>query len=151
MFYLTITLLCFMSVFCNVLFYIISLLALSIIVLFWLVRSNQLSTLMFLLILIVYVGAIMILIGYVCAVSPNFNLTPIYENYWLIVFLPIIYFFYESYLGVLRESAKSGALLDYFFRSWGFFFFLIVVFMLFLTLLIVTSQYRSPQGPFRSI
>lgn len=138
------------TVFSNALFYTVSLLAISIIVLIWVVCSNLMSTLILLLIIIVYVGAIMIFIGYICAVCPNFIITPNYNYLYLYAFCFLIYFltFNNSYV---TSSSKLGSLLDYFFRDWGVLTFILVALMLFSTLLIVTSQYSSPQGPFRSI
>lgn len=138
------------TVFSNALFYTVSLLMLSLIVLIWVVSSNLISTLMFLLIIIVYVGAIMIFIGYICAVCPNFVITPNF-NYVYLFLLSFLRYFLVSASSLVISSSKLGSLLDYFFRNWGVITFVIIAFMLFSTLLIVTSQYSSPQGPFRSV
>lgn len=140
----------FIFIFANALFYTVSLLILSFLVLIWMVSSNYISTLMIILIVIVYVGAMIILIGYICAVRPNMVISPSI-NYLNLV-LAFIFFtvFLNSYLPQGSEI-KQGTLLDFFFRDWGSFVFVLVALMLFLTLLIVTSQYSVPQGPFRSI
>lgn len=138
------------AIFSNALFYTVSLLAISLIVLTWVVCSNLIRTLMFLLVIIVYVGAIIIFIGYICAVCPNFVITPNYNYSYLVLLVSLIYLltFKRSYV---ISCTKQGRLLDYFFRNWGVMTFVLVALILFSTLLIVTSQYRSPQGPFRSI
>lgn len=138
-------------VFANALFYTVSLLLLSFSVLIWMVSSNYIRTLMIILIVVVYVGAIIILIGYICAVSPNLVTSPSF-NYFGLVFLSMLFtfIFNTSSVFIGLESFKVGTLLDFFFRDWGVSIFVLIVFMLFFTLLIVTSQYRSPQGPFRS-
>lgn len=140
-----------MVVFANALFYTISLLLLSFSVLIWMVSSNYIRTLMIILIVVVYVGAIIILIGYICAVSPNLVTSPSF-NYLGLVFASFIFSFLFSMTSnsVGLERFKTGTLLDFFFRDYGVVIFVVIVLMLFLTLLIVTSQYRSPQGPFRS-
>lgn len=140
-----------MVVFANALFYTVSLLLLSFSVLIWIVSSNYIRTLMIILIVVVYVGAIIILIGYICAVSPNLVTRPSF-NYLSLVFLSMLFTFVFNTASVSTglESFKVGTLLDFFFRDWGVSVFVLIVFMLFFTLLIVTSQYRSPQGPFRS-
>lgn len=143
---------CLMLMFTNVLFYTVSLLLLSLSILLWLVSSNYVSTLLIILITIVYVGAIIILIGYICAVCPNLIITPSNRYFYFIlrvvVLLSARVLNYSVSYGL--ESAKSRFLLDYLFRDWGILMFILIVFMLFFTLLIVTSQYNSPQGPFRS-
>lgn len=140
-----------MVVFANALFYTISLLLLSFSVLIWMVSSNYIRTLIMILIVVVYVGAMIILIGYICAVSPNLVTRPSF-NYLGLVFFSLFFtfIFSSSSFSTGLESFKVGTLLDFFFRDWGVSVFILMVFMLFFTLLIVTSQYRSPQGPFRS-
>lgn len=140
-----------MVVFANALFYTVSLLLLSFSVLIWIVSSNYIRTLIIILIVVVYVGAIIILIGYICAVSPNLVTRPSF-SYFGLVLLSVLFTFVFSRASVSMglESFKVGTLLDFFFRDWGVSIFVLIVFMLFFTLLIVTSQYRSPQGPFRS-
>lgn len=115
------------------------------------VSSNYIRTLMIILIVVVYVGAIIILIGYICAVSPNLVTRPSF-SYLSLVFFSMLFTFVFNTASVSTglESFKIGTLLDFFFRDWGVSIFVLIVFILFFTLLIVTSQYRSPQGPFRS-
>lgn len=141
---------CFIVFISNVLFYTISLLFISISLLLFIVLINYVSTLLFLLIVIVYVGAIIILIGYICAVCPNF-VTNFSSNYFLITLF--MGFFYTIILSLdyRQNSSKLGSLSDYFFSLWGSPVFFLIAIMLFITLIIVTSQYSSPQGPFRSL
>ena len=140
----------FIAIFINVLFYTVCLLVLSVFVLFCIVSFNYLRVLIFLLITIVYVGAMMVLIGYICAVSPNFDMSPAFKNSYIFIFSVLGYLVSFSYYGFFSVGRKLGTLSDYFFSNWGFLIFLLITFMLFLTLLIVTSQYNIPSGPFRS-
>lgn len=147
---LVLTIVCLIVVFPNVLIYTISLLIVSVSLLLLIVSINYIRTLIFLLIVIVYVGAIIILIGYICAVCPNFTLINSSVYYTIPVTLIFFNFFMSSFT-FNQHSPKSGTLLDYFFSLWGSPIFLLISFILFLTLIIVTSQYSSPQGPLRSV
>lgn len=138
-----------MFLFVNALFYTVSLLILSFLVLTWIVSSNIMSTLIMILVVIVYVGAIIILIGYICAVRPNLITSPSL-NYFGLAFMFLVFGFFLKDYSTFGFSEIQGTLLDFFFRDWGCLVFLLIVFILFFTLLIVTSQYRTPQGPFRS-
>ena len=141
---------CFIILFPNVLFYTVSLLFISISLLLFIVFTNYVRTLLFLLIVIVYVGAIIILIGYICAVCPNFVTTPAVLNYYLL-FFAVLFFYFSISLCYSQNSSKFGSLSDFFFSLWGSPVFFLIAIMLFITLIIVTSQYSSPQGPFRSL
>jgi len=72
-------------------------------------------TLMIILIVVVYIGAMIILIGYICAVSPNLITSPSF-SYLRLVFL----FLFVSLLANANrhcyglESFKAGTLLDFF-------------------------------------
>lgn len=152
--YLIMILLFFMVLFSNMLFYLISLLIMAIVVLTYLVSYGFLRILSLLLILIVYLGAIMILIGYICAVVPNFDLSPSHSYSSVLLFLRfslLMCYIQDNLFRLADNRVKLDTLVSFFFREWGFFAFFTIVFILFLTLLIVTSQYSSPQGPFRSI
>lgn len=143
-----------MLIFRNILFYVISLLIISVFVLTHLVAYGFLRVLSLLLILIVYLGAMIILIGYICAVVPNFDLSPSYSFTTLLFLLRVFSLLYlsqqSSPFTISDNQTKLDTLISFFFREWGLYMFFIIVFMLFFTLLIVTSQYSSPQGPFRS-
>ena len=67
----------------NPLFYISALLITSIISFMYLVLNSFVSTLTGLILVIIYVGAIIILIGYICAVSPNLILKRNYNYIYL--------------------------------------------------------------------
>ena len=81
-----------MVVFNNSIFYLMSVLFMSSYILFFLVTNNVLGVLIFILIVIVYVGAMIILIGYICAVSPNPVLLP-RLNLVSVLFLRGLFFF----------------------------------------------------------
>jgi hypothetical protein len=136
--------------FVNALFYTVSLLVLSFSVLIWMVSSNYIRTLIMILIVVVYVGAMIILIGYICAVSPNMVILPSLNYIWLAFFSLLFTYFINNFITSGFEI-KQDTLLDFFLSDWGSLVFILIVFMLFFTLLIVTSQYIVPQGPFRSI
>lgn len=138
-------------VFSNSLYYIISLLFVSLFTLIYLVSINYISVLIFLLIIIIYIGAIIIFIGYICAICPNIKFSYNLFLFPLFIFISFIYFIFLNRARLRIMFLKSDTLLDYLFRYWGLSIFVLVVFILFITLLIVTSQYSSPQGPFRSV
>jgi hypothetical protein len=133
----------------NSLYFAIVLLIVSTTSLLSLVILTFISSLTAFILVIVYVGAIIVLIGYICAVRPNLVLEPDYTFVTLLLFLLLLFI-----LIVPRTcSTFTYALytLSDFYYSWqGVFLFLTLVTMLFVTLLIVTSQYSTPRGPFRS-
>ena len=139
----------FLFVYPNSIFYTVVLLFLSSVVLFNLVSLSVLSVLLTLLMIIVYAGAIMILIGYVCAVCPNLRFNPSIRYSLYSFFLPLL-----TLAVALRVSIPSfssiPSLFPFFYSSFGGVLFSVIVLMLFVTLLIVTSQYLAPKGPFRS-
>jgi len=109
-----------------------------------------LNTLTGLILVIVYVGAIIILIGYICAIRPNLILEPDYSSLFLVFIILILTFFLnKTYSNVFNSTHLS--LVDFFYSFQGFFLFFSLIFILFITLLIVTTQYSVPKGPFRSI
>lgn len=143
----------FLLVYINNILYVLSILFVSSYTLFFLVSNGLLSVLVFILITVVYVGAMMILIGYICAVCPNPILLPRF-GYFVVGFTVrvvswLISPFEFRLLGV--SSRKVTFFSDVFFRGWGLVSFVCIVLMLFVTLLMVTSQNSSPQGPFRSV
>jgi hypothetical protein len=136
-------------VFMNTIFYTIALLSLICVCIVYLVSHSLLSSLSALMIVIVYVGAVIILIGYVCAVCPNqlTNHSP-YAKFYFLLFSFI--FFLRNSLNFSFVSNNTQPV-SFFYRSYGYFLFLVIALMLFITLLIVTSQYSNPKGPFRSL
>jgi hypothetical protein len=103
-------------------------------------------------ILIVYSGAVMVLIGYVSAVSPNFISHPSFSFTVILRFLVILVGARSQVLRLVAPLPHSTevSFVDFFYSSAGCVVFLILLFSLFATLLIVTSQYLCPNGPFRS-
>ena len=92
----------------------------------------------------------MVLIGYICAISPNLVLEPDYSILYYIFILFTFYFIFDS-LKFSMFDLTTRTIVDYFYSYQGIFIFLLLVLILFVTLLIVTSQYSVPKGPFRSI
>lgn len=136
-------------VFKNSLYFTIMLLAISILTLSYLVLKTLVGTLTAFMLIIVYVGAIIVLIGYICAVRPNLSLEPDYSKLRLFLILTPSLFLVEGFsYPVFRGTVFT--LTDFFYSLEGLFMFSSLVLMLFFTLLIVTSQYSVPQGPLRS-
>jgi hypothetical protein len=135
--------------FSNTIFYTIALLIIVFLSLMTLNSARIVSTLTSLMLVIVYVGAIIIIIGYICAVSPNFVTSSSLSLYSLppLLFLGLLvcgtYWF--------GEERGLSTPVDYFYSRYGIILFIVIVVILFITLLIVTSQYSSPKGPFRSL
>jgi hypothetical protein len=144
--FLTITL----FVFKNSLYFTIILLVISVLTLSSLVLNTYLSTLTAFMLVIVYVGAIIVLIGYICAISPNLVLEPDFRLTSPFILVFSLFLFFDGFK-VPTFNLSTFTLVDFFYSYQGLFVFLSLVFMLFLTLLIVTSQYSVPQGPFRSL
>ena len=111
---------------------------------------NSLNSLTILILIIVYVGAMMILIGYICAVSPNLSLEPDYTML-LPLFLAFIFFYFINSFPIFNLDRVFSTLVDYYYSLQGLFTFSILVFILFVTLLIVTCPYSVFGGPFRSV
>lgn len=133
----------------NTIYFTLSLLVVTCYVVFRLVSYSIIQSLTGVILLLVYLGAIMILIGYICAVSPNF-ITVKFAAPSLVLLL-------VSSFGVLLpipfsfEYSRVTSPLSFFFRRFGVHSFTVIAVILFITLLIVTSQYFSPKGPFRSV
>jgi len=137
------------SVFVNSIYFSISLLFIVLLLASTLVSYLKVTSLTFFLLMLVYLGAMMILIGYVCAISPNVLISESNKLFPIILlsflgFISVPILFSDSYKSTMNLS-------DFFYSSWGLLVFSSLVFILALTLLIVTSQYISPKGPFRAI
>lgn len=145
--------LCFliMFIYVNTLFYSLSLLLVVVGLLYVLVTNLILHSLTMLLLVIVYVGAIIILIGYICAICPNLILAPTHISFmfYFLYFLVFVMFFLSESSSIVLDVFLP--ITNYFYSSYGAIAFFSVVLMLFITLLIVTSQYITPKGPFRSV
>lgn len=137
-------------IFKNSLYYTISLLLISFIVLRSLALNTHLRFLTSFILIIVYCGAIIILIGYICAITPNLNLEPDYTNIYYFILVLLSFFIFNN-ISFIRFNISEGSIVDYFYSYEGCFIFIILVSILFITLLIVTSQYTVPYGPFRSV
>lgn len=137
-------------IFKNSLFYTMALLLISVSVLSYLVLFCYISTLTSLMLIIVYLGAMMILIGYICSISPNLNLEPNFTVLPFALFRCVLYILFDVFDSVSVDSSNLN-LVDYFYSIQGLVIITTLVLILFITLLIVTSQYLVPRGPFRSI
>ena len=74
----------------NVLYYSISLIGFSLVLLSLLVKNYIISPITIALLIIVYIGAMIVLIGYICAVCPNINLS--YSGSFLLAFFCFLLF-----------------------------------------------------------
>lgn len=150
--FITLLLLISLFVFANRLYYTVALVTIVVILLFKLVVSLQLTTLTILILCIVYIGAIIILIGYVCAICPNVmsRKSSLFNSPFSILFIISIFTLIFSSINFTKSSSQVLSIVEFFYSTTGFFIFLVLILMLFLTLLIVTSQYAVPKGPFRS-
>lgn len=140
-----------MFVYVNTLYYSIALLAIVVALLYLLVSNLMLHTLTMIMISIVYIGAMIILIGYTCAICPNLILTPTHLRpavYAAVLFSPFI-LAPITLTPVFNQTFIP--MTSYFYSYSGVVVFASLVFMLFVTLLMVTSQYMTPKGPFRSV
>ena len=138
-------------VFSNSLYFVFVLLFNVLAILYLLVSTSSLSVLTILILIIVYLGAMMILIGYICAVCPNINLSST-NSFSPILSLSLLSTLVLSYLTLPSPSISSVSLVsEFLYCGSGLIVLSVLVFMLFVTLLIVTSQYSTPSGPFRSV
>jgi hypothetical protein len=134
----------------NSFYFVFSLLFTTLTLFRFLAIYNSLNSLTILILIIVYVGAMMILIGYICAVSPNLSLEPDYTML-LPLFLAFIFFYFINSFPIFNLDRVFSTLVDYYYSLQGLFTFSILVFILFVTLLIVTCPYSVFGGPFRSV
>ena len=132
----------------NALYFRLNLLAVVFSTLSFIFYVGLISSLTVLMLLIVYVGAIIILIGYVCAVCPNVNFSTTTNSYSFVLVAPALVLLTPAQF--LAPSLYSHSF-NFFFTVVGSTIFLVVVLILFIILLIVTSYYVSPKGPFRSV
>jgi hypothetical protein len=138
-----------MLYFSNSMYYTLVLLILSVSLLYYLASSFSLSVLLFLAVVIVYVGAMMILIGYICAIRPNVSFNSSFSLSFLPLLLSLL-LLWVTFLSPYLSYSSYSDLSSFFYSDMGLFLFVVLFSSLFLTLLIVTTQYSSPKGPFRS-
>lgn len=140
-------------IYCNTLFYTLSLLVISSFLLISLLSLNLIHGLTVLVLLVVYLGAIIVLIGYVCAVSPNLFIGSSLTTSFGVLLFSFFYLtslFLDCYSFITNCSSYS-LVGSFFFSSFGWLPLAVVLVMLFLVLLIVTAQHTLPAGPFRSL
>ena len=140
-----------MFYFVNSLYYSLSLLCFIILVLIFLVSNTMLRSLTIIMLSIVYIGAIIILIGYICAICPNVIVVSSFSSPSYALVLSSFFYVFFFGLNYISPSNSNVSMVEYFYSSSGLFMFSIIIVMLFVTLLIVTSQYLTPKGPFRSV
>jgi hypothetical protein len=145
-----IILLILLFVYVNRLYYSISLLLIVLVLLSFIVSVSLIRSLTILILCIVYFGAIIILIGYICAICPNVNISSQFSFtlLFIIIILSLTIFISISFI---NSSYSLVRITGFFYSSYGIFIFITLIFILLLTLLIVTSQYLTPKAPFRSV
>lgn len=139
-----------MFIFSNSLYYSICLLVLVLTFLSFLLSNYFISSISLLMFCIVYIGAIIILIGYVCAVCPNVLVYSSFRSFIPLSFLSLIFFFVLN-LSFPKAICGINFISSFFYGIDGVFIFFSIIFILFVTLLMVTTYYSNPKGPFRSI
>lgn len=140
-----------MFYFVNSLYYSLSLLCFIVLVLIFLVSNRMMSSLTIIILSIVYIGAMMILIGYICAICPNVIVVSSFSSPSYALIMSLLFYLFFFGLNYPLPSNSDVSMVEYFYSSSGLFMFSIIIVMLFVTLLIVTSQYLTPKGPFRSV
>jgi len=140
-----------MFVFVNSLYYTLRLLTLTVVLLAALVLSLNISVLTMIMLCIVYLGAMMVLIGYICAICPNIVTSPVTSAYSFLFISCVFFSLYFVRLTSPINSPLSLNMVEFFYSAQGLSVFLVVLTMLFVTLLMVTCQYLTPKGPFRSV
>ena len=151
MFFLALSLLSLMLVFVNSLYYTLRLLALVVVLLLALVLVLNISVLTMIMLCVVYLGAMMVLIGYICAICPNIVTSPAISSYSFLFTSCVFFSLYFVRFTFPLNSPLSLSMVEFFYSAQGLSVFLVVLIMLFITLLIVTCQYLAPKGPFRSV
>jgi len=134
-----------MFIFPNSMFFTFSLILFISLSLGILTSTGALQPLIAIMFLLVYLGAVVILIGYICAVSPNIVTTPSKVFLILGFLIPLI----SSSMPPLSQTLFTPS--SFFLSSSGISTFILIAVMLFVCLLLVSSQYSSPKGPFRSV
>ena len=112
------------------------------------VYLGVISSLFAVVLIIIYVGAMMIFIGYICAISPNILLTTSFPFFASLSLIPFSFLFIPLYPFF---NSNLTPFTDFLYSSSGVFLFVLVAVVLFLVLMVVSSQFFSPQGPFRSV
>ena len=138
-------------VYTNSLYYSIFLIAFCLLILSYLVLMFSINILICFIFLIVYLGAMIVIIGYICCVTPNINLEPDYNWFYMIFlsFTVLVRPMYRFLVFPFYGTSLQQAILIYSFDMVLVFFTIVTI--LFLTLLGVRTPPSSPQGPFRSL
>ncbi len=93
-----------MFIYKNSLFYVISLLLIRFSVLRYIVLYSYINLLTVLMLVIVYVGAIIVLIGYICAIRPNLILEPDFSFSFIYILIIASIFILYSISKVLKRK-----------------------------------------------
>ena len=140
----------YLLVYPNSINFTLTLLIASLLLLSSLVSSSLLPTLRLFLVFLIYIGAIIVLIAYICAITPNLLLSSIVSPSLLTLSLPAALALLSGPLSSPLLSPNQLPLTDFFYGPFGVSLLLFIILFLFLVLLIVTTQHSNPKGPFRS-
>ncbi len=133
----------FMSFFPRTLVYSLSLIAYVSFIVLWSVICGLLEGLLRLLVVLVYVGAIIIIICYICAVSPNIKYEVSFIGFLSFLFCCLLFFYsilspsYEFHLTTNNAPTPS-----FFFTDVGL--WILMLLCVFIVLLLILSTYISP-------
>ena len=117
-----------MLIFPSTIYYVLMLLSLRLFLLYSLASNYFISVLVFTMIIVVYVGAIIILVGYICAIRPNVYFSSRISTYLFLVPL----FFPFLFPSTRSDSSLLVSLSSYFYTSHGRFIFLFLWEIIFL-------------------
>ena len=134
----------------NSLMLVASLLILVLLLLYWIVLSNLLRRLLCLIMITIYLGAIIILIRYVCAICPNLNIKPPKTFYGLFALPALLSWSLRRVPNGRLITPIRETLIFFIFTPLAYKILLFLLVYIFVVLLGVTTQFTFPQGPFRS-
>lgn len=142
----------FVFLFQNPLFYSLSLVFLSSFAVFHLVFNSVIPASIGFILLLVYLGAILILFSYVCAVVPNLSYGSLSLSLRVVLVIVsfIIIFLLNFSLFYFTSTIHSFNLVSYFYRTFGILSFLTTIIFI-LIILYSCSVFTQVSSPFRSI
>lgn len=122
-------------------YYSLSLIIFSVRRIWYLFSMGVLSSILRIIILIIYVGAIMVIVGYICSVCPNFLFESSFSLKLAVYSVLVIFLlWYTLFSRVLTNIQPSPifSMSNYYYRRFGVFSFTVLVAVL-LLLLVVAS------------
>lgn len=136
----------------SVFYYAMVLIALAFCLLYVVFTINFLVSYLPLLIILVYIGAIMVIVGYICSVIPNEQMYKLPFSIFYF-FVPVLFnLFLHIPQNIMNKTVtpKPLAISDIFYFSFGVEYFVFLVLLL-LFLLLITSFSISHKSTFRRV